>query len=94
MSMPSITPGSGTRCQAVTDVVESIALEQTALSHILNAEGEKIQYVVAHNPSQEQLLEINKTVAAMLNAVTRLEMVLQSKLELFQDCLCRDCSTG
>jgi len=32
-----------TRPQAITDIVESVALEQTALSHILNAEGEKIQ---------------------------------------------------
>ena len=41
--MPVITPGTGTRCQAVTDIVTSVALEQTALSHILNAEGEKFK---------------------------------------------------
>ena len=30
------------RCQAISDLFQSIALQQTALSHILNAEGEKI----------------------------------------------------
>ncbi|MEG0542040.1 MAG: hypothetical protein RR528_06905, partial [Angelakisella sp.] len=32
--------------QAVIDIIESVALEQTALAHILNAEGEKIQKIV------------------------------------------------
>ena len=46
MSMPVIKSGEGSRCQAVTDIIESVALEQTALSHILNAEGEKIQAIL------------------------------------------------
>ena len=33
--------------QAITDLIQSVALEETALSHILNAEGEKIQKMVA-----------------------------------------------
>ena len=47
MGMPVITPSSTTRSQAVTDIIESVALQETALSHILNAEGEKIQKMVA-----------------------------------------------
>ena len=31
----------------MTDIIESVALQETALSHILNAEGEKIQKMVA-----------------------------------------------
>lgn len=46
MGMPVITPSITTRAQAVTDIIESVALEETALSHILNAEGEKIQKMV------------------------------------------------
>lgn len=46
MSMPVIRPSCVSRCQAITDIIESVALEQTALSHILNAEGEKIQKVL------------------------------------------------
>lgn len=94
MGMPIITPGTGTRCQAITDIIESVALEQTALSHILNAEGEKIQKVVANARSGEELLAVNKSVQSMVNAITRLEMVLQAKLELFQECLCTECENG
>ena len=46
MSMPVIKASNTSRPQSVTDMIESIALEQTALSHILNAEGEKIQKVL------------------------------------------------
>ena len=81
MSMPVITASTTTRDQAVTDLIQSIALEETALSHILNAEGEKIQKVIAYQDvTPELLLATNKSVESMVNAVARLEMILQSKL--------------
>ncbi|MEG1547466.1 MAG: hypothetical protein RR232_04955 [Clostridia bacterium] len=92
MSMPVITPSTATRCQAITDVIESVALEQTALSHILNAEGEKLQAMIgmaAITPAQ--LLATNKSVRAMVDSIVRLEMIFQTKLGLFEDCLCVDC---
>lgn len=92
MSMPIIVPGTGTRCQAITDIITSVALEQTALSHIINAEGEKIQKIVASSQTAAEMLAVNKSVESMLGAVTRLEMVLHSKLDLFKDCLCDECS--
>ena len=82
--MPVITPSTTTRVQAVTDIIQSVALEETALSHILNAEGEKIQKMVAMaDVTPEQLLATNKSVESMVNAVARLEMILQSKLSAF-----------
>lgn len=92
MSMPIIVPGTGSRCQAITDIITSVALEQTALSHIINAEGEKIQKIVANAQSAEEMLAVNKSVKSMVNAISRLEMVLQGKLEMFEDCLCTECS--
>lgn len=89
MGMPVITPSSTTRNQSITDIIESVALEETALSHILNAEGEKIQKVVAmQDVTPEVLLATNKSVESMVNAVSRLEMILHSKLSAFEDCLC------
>ncbi|MEG1459360.1 MAG: hypothetical protein RR056_06325 [Acetivibrio sp.] len=83
MSMPIIIPSTTTRDQAVTDLIASVALEETALSHILNAEGEKLQVFIAiQSVTPEELLSVNKSVQSMVNAVTRLEMVLQAKLEL------------
>ena len=89
MGMPVITPSTTTRSQAVTDIIESVALQETALSHILNAEGEKIQKVVAMSDViPEVLMAVNKSVESMVGAVSRLEMILQSKLAVFDGCLC------
>lgn len=88
MSMPVITPGTVTREQAISDIIESVALQETGLSHILNAEGEKIQKVVAIATNPEELLAVNKSVESMVNAVSRLELILQSKIELFSCVIC------
>ena len=88
MGMPVIAASDTTREQAITDIVESVALEQTALSHILNAEGEKIQKAVkTEDITTAELLAVNKSVESMVNTIARLEMILQSKLNLF-GCLC------
>lgn len=88
MGMPVITASATTRDQAITDLIQSVALEETALSHILNAEGEKIQKMVAlPDVTPEVLLATNKSVESMVNAVSRLEMILQSKLSNFDGCL-------
>ncbi len=41
MGMPIIMPGDTTLDQAVTDLIISVAMQETSLSHILNAEGER-----------------------------------------------------
>ncbi|MEG1394121.1 MAG: hypothetical protein RSD04_00055 [Clostridia bacterium] len=88
MSMPVIIPSTTTREQAITDLIESVALEETGLSHIINAEGEKIQAVVkVANVTPAQLLEVNKSVQDMIKAITSLEMVLENKLDLFSPSL-------
>lgn len=43
MSMPIIKPSGVKRCEAVSDIIASVTLQQTGLSHILNAEGEKFK---------------------------------------------------
>lgn len=91
MGMPVITPSTTTRAQSITDIIESVALQETALSHILNAEGEKIQKMVAmQDVTPEILLATNKSVESMVNAISKLEMILQSKLSVFDACLCED----
>ena len=92
MSMPKIRPSRTSRCQAVTDMIESVALEQTALSHILNAEGEKLQKILCMPCTNPQMiLDTNRSVREMVETVMHLETVLQSKLALFEGCLCKDC---
>ncbi|MEG1501550.1 MAG: hypothetical protein RR396_06290 [Clostridiales bacterium] len=84
MSMPIIIPGTVTTTQAIADIIESVALEEAGLSHIINAEGEKIQaFVAMPGITTDQLLAVNASVQATLASVTQLEMILQNKLNLF-----------
>lgn len=79
------------RIQAVSDLFESIALQQAALSHILNAEGEKLQKVLSFDDIAPQtILLTNKSVESMVNTIANLETILKSKLDLFSDCICGD----
>ena len=52
MSMPSFPPNGAdlTREEALTMIIASIAMEELALSHIINAEGEKLQYILGTLP--------------------------------------------
>lgn len=90
MGMPVIKPSGITREDAITDIIESIALMEAAMSHILNAEGEKIQSVVGTlipsnsnvvATSTQELLDINKSVENMVNSITMLEIILEKKLK-------------
>lgn len=67
--------------QACNDIVESIALQEAALAHILNAEGEKIQKAVAESSDVCELLAVNESVQKTLVRATHLEQVLYAKLE-------------
>lgn len=77
------------RQQAITDLLVSIALEQAALSHILNAEGEKVQKILSFEQlTAETVLQTNRSVESMVNSISGLEMILADKIALFQDCIC------
>lgn len=68
-------------CHPVEDVLESIALVEAAISHILNAQGEELQQVIADCKSTEEMLQVNCKINETITKVTHLEMVLQHKLE-------------
>ena len=88
-SSSSTTANPSLRRQAITDLFESVALQQTALSHILNAEGEKLQRIFAFdNITPETVLAANHSVESTVNAIAGLESVLEMKLRLFTDCAC------
>lgn len=82
MSMPVINPSQTSPCQAIADLLESIALQEAGLAHIINAEGEKIQKALEiPGVTIEQLVAINQSVLDVLTKVIKLEMVLEFKLE-------------
>jgi len=74
---------------AISQIISSIAMEELALSHIINAEGEKIQYVlgtlerrgaIPTDITLKDLLKVNESVKDMLGAVSMNQMFLLGKL--------------
>ncbi|MBT2287722.1 hypothetical protein J7E73_00995 [Paenibacillus albidus] len=91
-TVPNITPTiTVDRGDAINLLLISIAMEEIGLSHIINAEAEKIQYVLGTLPgitrpsTVEDILLVNKDVRATLSEVIRKEMLLQMKLETILD---------
>lgn len=61
-------------------MIESIAKVETAISHILNAEGEKIQKILACTSDIDKIMCVNERVNETIINVTQLEQVLYNKL--------------
>lgn len=87
------TTWKDTRCKAITELISSVAEEQEALARILEAEYDKVKRATELcGTDVDDLVRIDKSVERVLAAVTRLELALQLKLDLFADCLCPDAS--
>lgn len=79
------------RCKAISELIESVAEEQEALAKILEAEHKKVEKTTnLCNTDVDDLVKIDKSVERILAAITRLELALQLKLDLFHNCLCPD----
>lgn len=92
MSEPKLTAdiSSITREEAINLIISSIAMEEIGLSHIINSEGEKLQFVLgtlegAAKLSEpitiDELLTINKSIRNTLEGTMRNQMMLSSKLQ-------------
>ena len=88
MSMPNyplIDPPL-TRDGSVNEIISSIAAEELSLSHILNAEGEKLQFVLGTLPGLsggadvEDVLKVNESVRKTLDEITQQQLLLGAKL--------------
>jgi hypothetical protein len=85
-NIPNILPEIDLKSRDVINLLlASIALEEIGLSHVINAEAEKIQFVLgltgASKPTVEQLEAINESVKRVLESVVDTEELLQAKLE-------------
>lgn len=72
--------------QALTMILSSIALEELSLSHIINAEGEKIQYILKNTCCQspadtKDILAVNKSVKELLDSVLQNQIILKNKMD-------------
>ena len=72
-TFPQIEPPL-TREGSLNEIISSIAAEELSLSHILNAEGEKLQYVLGTLPglasasTLEQVMQANQSVQETLSS--------------------------
>lgn len=88
MSLPEFPkPGASlSRSEALDAIITSIAMEEVALSHIINAEGEKIQYILKaakHNKADvRDVLKVNESATALLEQVNDMQITLKNKLRL------------
>ena len=88
MSMPQIPENSYRPDfdEVIIDLLEAIALEEISLSHILNAEGERIQAFLGKNkdfpthPTNSEIAEFDKSTANLLDTVIMKEWILYKKL--------------
>ena len=84
-TFPQIDPPL-TREGSLNEILSSIAMEELSLSHILNAEGEKLQYVLGTLPgldeaaALEEVLQVNQSVKDTLSSVMEQQMALSAKL--------------
>ena len=95
-NIPNITPLiSLNRCDTINLLLSSIALEEISLSHILNAEGEKLQlFLKSNHRCLEDFLDINESINKTLRTVVKSQILLEFKLEdvveLDRKAHCRD----
>ncbi len=89
MSQPTFPPKPEiTRDDALNMILTSIAMEELGLSHIINAEGEKLQYILGTLPCSdgmdvtvEQLLEVNKSITQLMDSIMQNQIFLKGKMD-------------
>jgi hypothetical protein len=89
MNIPKIPqmPHRPDKQEVIIDLLESIAFEEVALSHILNAEAEKIQAFVGScldfptKPNNHEIIKFNKSVQDLIETVVMKEWLLLKKLD-------------
>lgn len=86
--IPDVTDITIRREDAINIIIASIAMEELALAHILNAEGEKLQYVLGtlegSDPGEVTICDVmavNESIKNMLKEIMKTEMLLQFKLD-------------
>ena len=83
MSTPIITTSNNpvSMSQAITDLIESIAMQEASMSCILAAEAQKIQKALTMEISLDQLHNDNDSAMNMVQTINDLEHTLRDKLE-------------
>jgi hypothetical protein len=105
-TFPELPPGFDFE-SSIFQIITSIAMEEIGLSHIINAEGEKLQYILGTlpgvprpdpPPTIDQILDLNDSIQEMLRSISFSHMFLNAKmadaLKAYLQYLCMRQQTG
>ena len=92
MSMPNIPDMNPdvtiSRDDALNVILSSIGMEELSMAHILNAEGEKIQFALGtletangQAATLDEIMEVNKSSNKMLRDIIKNQMLIGMKME-------------
>ena len=96
MSMPVFPESKNilTREEAINAILTSIAAEELALSHIINAEGEKIQQILecakkrgCSRDDMMMILSVNESASSLIEKITDMQIILKTKMNNALKCL-------
>ncbi len=81
MGMPQIIQTDVDRAQAINAIMQSIALTEAAVAHILNAQGEHLQYLMKMDKVTPKMIQkMCCCTGKTLESATQLENALKDKL--------------
>ena len=89
-----------TREEAINAILTSIAMEETALSHIINAEGEKIQYAIQCIDcnqccvAMQMILDVNRSVTSLIEQINDMQLLMKNKMRLAVNFLPQELNEG
>jgi hypothetical protein len=88
-NIPNITPSiTVTRNDAINLLLSSIAMEELGHSHIMNAEGEKLQFALGTLPGVtaplatiSDIINVNASIQRTVKAISQKEFLMKNKLD-------------
>lgn len=67
--------------QAITDIIESIAIEENALSNILHSEGKLLQKAGNTSANIDEFVLLNESVKEIVKSTLRFQTLLEFELD-------------
>jgi hypothetical protein len=87
MTIPHLPPK--TLEEALVDLLESIALEETAIANLLNAETEKIKAINLEKENLQDVIKFQDNVHKLAKTLLKYQILLQFKLEIVENIIPR-----
>lgn len=102
MSLPTFPPAPDYKLEdSLKLILASIAMEESGLSHIINAEGEKLQFALAilekstdKQEALDQILCVNKSIKNLIDSIVQMQILLKGKMECAVGALDNACGGG